>query len=241
MTSGDDPVRLVAAGSEAPDALRNALRDAEAVPTNNQLDSLASKLGPLFGAAVGGAAVGVATSSATASSVASGGATAGIGAKVLAGVVLAGAVAGGGVWVAQRGATDDATPKKTPVALEAPRAPAPAAPERAAPIEAAKPAAPLEVPKASAPPVPAATTAEAELLNAAQRVLSTNPERALALTRTHRQRFPNGVLAQEREVIAIEALSRLGRKDDARRRSEEFGRTYPGSAHQRKVESALEP
>jgi hypothetical protein len=219
--------------------LRNALREGDAVPTSGQLDSLASKLGPLFGAAVGGAAVGVAASSA--SGVASGGAGVGLGAKVVASIALAGALAGGGIWLAQRGGADESPPKAVPAAATPPAAPAPGAlGPQAAREEKREAHAPAATPGAPAPSRAAAPN-EAALLDTAQSVLATNPERALALTRAHRQRFPNGVLAQEREVIAIEALSRLGRKDDAKQRSEEFERTYPGSAHQRKVESAVEP
>ena len=61
---------------------------------------------------------------------------------------------------------------------------------------------------------------EAQLLQAAQASLRSNPRRALALAREHEQRFPKGALAQEREVITIEALSQLGRADDARDRSD---------------------
>jgi hypothetical protein len=46
-------------------------------------------------------------------------------------------------------------------------------------------------------------------------------------------------LAQEREVIAIEALSKLGRADDARSRAGRFEQQYPNSAHRRKVGSAV--
>jgi hypothetical protein len=63
----------------------------------------------------------------------------------------------------------------------------------------------------------------------------------LSLTREHARRFPQGALAQEREVIAIEALSRLGRTEAARQRGTQFERQYPGSAHQPKVEQVTRP
>ena len=40
---------------------------------------------------------------------------------------------------------------------------------------------------------------------------------------------------QEREVIAIEALMKLGRSDEARLRADRFSRTFPGSAHTPRV------
>jgi hypothetical protein len=61
------------------------------------------------------------------------------------------------------------------------------------------------------------------------------------LTREHKRRFPSGALAQEREVIAIEALNRIGDGDGARKRAKEFETSYPGSAHRRKVENATKP
>jgi hypothetical protein len=57
-------------------------------------------------------------------------------------------------------------------------------------------------------PVPANPPAEDELAllqGAADRVRA-NPSEALALADEHAARFPSGGLAQEREVIAIEAL-----------------------------------
>ena len=79
---------------------------------------------------------------------------------------------------------------------------------------------------------------EAALLAQARSVLATNPRRALALTQEHAKRFPQGALTQEREVIAIEALSRLGQTDAARSRGSDFERRYPGSAHQPKIDQA---
>ena len=38
-------------------------------------------------------------------------------------------------------------------------------------------------------------------------------------------------------MIAIEALSRLGRDAEARGRADQFKQQYPGSAHDRKVDT----
>jgi hypothetical protein len=73
---------------------------------------------------------------------------------------------------------------------------------------------------------------EAALLLSAKGALATNPERALALTQEHKRRFPNGKLAQEREVIAIQALQKLGRTGDAKAESDRFKEEHPGSIHQ---------
>jgi len=79
---------------------------------------------------------------------------------------------------------------------------------------------------------------EPVLLEQARRALAGSPATALALTNQHAARFPHGVLVQEREVIAIEALRRLGRGAEADRRATAFAQAFPGSAHQRRVEDA---
>jgi hypothetical protein len=76
------------------------------------------------------------------------------------------------------------------------------------------------------------------LLEQARRALASSPATALSLTNQDAARFPRGALAQEREVIAIEALRRLGRGAEADRRAAAFAQTFPGSAHQRRVEDA---
>jgi hypothetical protein len=78
-------------------------------------------------------------------------------------------------------------------------------------------------------------TNEAELLQRAQRALLDHPSRALALTAEHRRRFAEGALAEEREVIAIEALQRLGREQAARERAAVFEARYPNSVHRSRV------
>jgi hypothetical protein len=85
-----------------------------------------------------------------------------------------------------------------------------------------------------------AEESEVRLLQRAQDALSGAPDRALGLTREHAARFPAGVLTQEREVVAIQALLRLGRRDEARARAEGFVRAFPGSAHRRRVEALAE-
>jgi hypothetical protein len=78
---------------------------------------------------------------------------------------------------------------------------------------------------------------EVELLERARASLGANPSHALSLTSEHKLRFPGGVLAQEREVIAIEALRRLGKNDQASLRADEFAKNYPRSAHRHKLDA----
>lgn len=81
-----------------------------------------------------------------------------------------------------------------------------------------------------------AAPTELELLDEAQAALATSPSRALTLARQHAQRYPDGAFAQEREVVAIDALVRLDRRDEARSRAERFHARWPSSAHGRRVD-----
>ncbi len=81
--------------------------------------------------------------------------------------------------------------------------------------------------------------AEVKLLERAQDALRSQPAEALALCNDHAKRFPSGMLVQEREMIAIEALSKLGRKDEARARADRFKARFPGSSHTRRLETLL--
>ncbi|MEO7037484.1 MAG: hypothetical protein ABI548_26255 [Polyangiaceae bacterium] len=129
----------------------------------------------------------------------------------------------------------------TPSAVE----PAPAAPPIA--VRTGNSATSPEVPNRSAPlaavGAPAAATfdtapasstplaAEIALLQRANSALKADPATALALATQHRQTFPNGNLAQEREVIAIKALQAMGETEQARAGLASFERAYPHSAH----------
>jgi cytoskeletal protein RodZ len=86
-------------------------------------------------------------------------------------------------------------------------------------------------------PKRAAKPSEASLLSQAQRALKSDPARALAITRQHKRLYPTGALSQEREVIAIEALSRLNKKGSAQQKADAFKEKYPESAHQKKIDT----
>lgn len=60
---------------------------------------------------------------------------------------------------------------------------------------------------------------EAALLERARSALQGAPARALALTEEHQRAFPSGQLADERELVAVDALQRLGRTQEARQRA----------------------
>jgi hypothetical protein len=95
--------------------------------------------------------------------------------------------------------------------------------------------------KLSTPPptVQVDSMAELELLMRARRVVRANPTRALGLADEHANQFPDGAFAQEREVIAIDALARLGRTDAAEARADRFRQSHPGSVHIARIDEIL--
>jgi hypothetical protein len=96
--------------------------------------------------------------------------------------------------------------------------------------------APAAQPKAAAAP---ARAEESRILRAARHALSSDPSRALALTREHAQRFPEGMLDQEREFLAIEALARLGRPGEAMAQAQKFSSRFPASPYRSRNEAAI--
>jgi hypothetical protein len=236
MTDPKDPSRLLE-GQDVPEGLRNVLRAAEAdVGSDQQVARLASRLGPLLL----GPAVPVATGAATAATAS--------GALKLGLATLAIIGAGGGAWLlsAPQSASPPAPTKPalvapTPVVAPAPATPVAAAPSEAAPSEPAadnKAASPAPAAHLPSKPTPPAAPSEADLLEQARSSLKSDPARALARANEAASRYPRGVLVQEREVLAIQALRRLGRSAEADRRAEAFAKAFPGSAFQRKLNAA---
>jgi hypothetical protein len=229
MTDPDDPSRLFDA-ADAPAGLKNVLRAAQAdVGNEQQLARLAGRLGPLLGAT---AATGAGAAAATAKL--GGAAKLGIAAVAL---IAAGS---GALIVLSPASPPSPKPSSTAVA-SAPPTPVP-------PPVVAAPSAALSAPVAPEPPPPAASApltrdkpsaatppSEAELLEQARAAIKSDPSRALQRANEHARRFPRGVLVQEREVLAIRALRRLGRDAEADRRADAFAKAFPGSAFQRKL------
>ena len=96
----------------------------------------------------------------------------------------------------------------------------------------------------ASPRAPAASAAiagpsEMSVLKEAQDALASDPARSLELTKTHERAFPRGGFAEEREVIRIDALMRLGRSTDARERAKAFYVRFPDSAHRARIEALL--
>jgi len=73
---------------------------------------------------------------------------------------------------------------------------------------------------------------ELRLIEPARAALATDPARALALCAQHQREFPDGgAMAEEREFIAISALARTQRPDEARARAAAFHERYPASPY----------
>jgi hypothetical protein len=120
----------------------------------------------------------------------------------------------------------------------------PAGSEPRAPTHASEPVAkraPLNAParndgsasQAQVPSLPANTVidSEVEMLKKARNALGSDSLEAFALSERCRAQYPNGAFTQEREFIAISALVRLGRRDEARSRASLFRTHYRNSAY----------
>lgn len=82
---------------------------------------------------------------------------------------------------------------------------------------------------------------EAESLEKARAGLASDPAASLDELRAVTRRFPAGKLAAEREYLTIDALLRVGRRDEARARAQAFLARYPGSPYAKEVQRALAP
>ena len=171
-------------------------------------------------------------------------------------LVAGGVLLSGTLWVAWPRAAQhipSALPARsaasTPAQLPEPPAPGASAAQASSPATPiAREPAPRRSAAGDARSAPRAALATAEvgdvaaelaLLKLARADVRANPAHALALTAEHRARFAQGSLAEEREVIAIEALLELGRKAAAQERARAFFAAYPSSAHTRRVHALL--
>lgn len=142
-------------------------------------------------------------------------------AKVLAAVAIAGVSAGSGAAV-----TRYVYEKREPIVIEkiveriveVPAAPSPSPSLRSA------------VPSPARAERDAELQAERQLIEAARTaLLRKEPEHALGSIATHKKRFPNGRLAEERDSVEIQVLKALHRDDDAAAASKRFKKRYPDS------------
>jgi len=80
---------------------------------------------------------------------------------------------------------------------------------------------------------------EFRLLRAARQALADQPSQALRLGDQHKRRFASGMMVQERETIAVEALARLGKGEEAWQRARAFFVVYPHSPYRGRIDAAL--
>ncbi|MBX7082024.1 MAG: hypothetical protein K1X88_22650, partial [Nannocystaceae bacterium] len=86
---------------------------------------------------------------------------------------------------------------------------------------------------------PAALDGEAAMLREANRALTAgDADAALAQLRRHAQRYPDGVLAQDREALRVLATCAKGRADEAARLRDGFLKRWPTSVHAARVRAA---
>ena len=133
------------------------------------------------------------------------------------------------------------TAKEAPVGSRAPRAvPTPSA----SAVVGSSQADPRDRAEGGAAPASvehgkAAAADELGLLHLAQSALRIRPAHALHLVDQHRREFPRSGLAQERDLIQVSALVRLGRIGEARTHAERFRRVYPRSAYGKQLDTIL--
>lgn len=260
------PIRLSQLQQGLPDELSRALAPSAVEPSELELQQWASQLGSTLGVALTPPAVALpsaviaAQAKATATATTAAASTVKtlpawkLGAWVLGGVAL-GAGLSGAVRVGFSPSDNpapavvgvaSASAKAAPPAFEAPSVPVVpqpplpqaepvATPPVARPTHSAPSSSSADVP--TEPPLPSVD--ELSILHRAQGALRRNPAEALALGARHEREFPGGALAQEREVIAIDALLRMGRSAEATARAQRFAARYPGSAHAQRVEQLL--
>lgn len=256
------PERLV---HSSDDRLLRELLDAgrAEVGETHQLAAVMAKLGPMIDAS-GSAAAGGAGGAKIATTLA-----ATTTAKIVGVVGVVTALAGSVVYVAapSRRTANAPAPQATslpaardvlpPPAMDPPAANSAASvtlPEASAASEtAATPRTSLRVSApiahntttAAALPAPAVSSmqaapeSEVTILQRAQDELRSDPARSLAFCSEHAKFFADGLLAQEREVIAMDALVRLGRTEEAAARGHRFFDLHPTSSHVRRIETLL--
>ena len=77
-------------------------------------------------------------------------------------------------------------------------------------------------------------------LAAAESVLTHDPARALSLVQQSDRHYPDGYFQQERAYVAVMALIRLGRIDDAEAQAKRFYACYPPKPFGARIQHALE-
>lgn len=238
-----DPIRLLD-DPHTPDAMRSGLEDVRAQEAPFDADAGYETFLATIGAATAattGAGAGAASSSSTttATSAAVSGGGLSLTSKVVLAVALTSGSVGSAFWIHQSASV----PPRAPTPVIVPSAPTsePKTEEqrREAPLRSAEPTLaerPTLAESRSSPQRPSAESAprpsieeETKQLAELRGVEGSDPGAALRLAEEGHARFPRGIFFQEREAIAILALRRLGRVDEARSRADRFAQRFPRS------------
>jgi hypothetical protein len=162
-----------------------------------------------------------------------------------------GGVAGAGLVVLVRPPQEPAPPRI--VYIDRPAAPPPSATPPSEPPAIAVddlPAAPTGRSGSGGVPAPVASpasrgaqsqlAAERQLLDRARGALEQEDgAAALATIAEHERKYPDGILVQEREAMAVRALLLLGRAPEARARADRFKSRFPDSVLLPSIEAAV--
>ncbi|MFT3770425.1 MAG: hypothetical protein QM820_33780 [Minicystis sp.] len=142
--------------------------------------------------------------------------------------------------VATTAGVQPSSPARAAPALDPAPPPGHATPSATPPQNAAAPQSPAPPAGAAAPASDAdALLREAELLEKARADLARDPGASLRALDEHRDGFGDGQLAAERELLAIEALARQGRGEEARARARAFQARFPVSPYAARVARIL--
>jgi hypothetical protein len=172
-----------------------------------------------------------------------------LGTKIIAVVIAGGLSAGGGIWAlspSHEAAPRASVPAPTPVAArakaEAPEVRAEAAAENLEEESAVDAEISHKPRRVSALKRQDALLRESALLKEARAQLRAGDAKAAqaSLGRLASE-FPDGVLGQEREVLAIAVLSAEGQVERAQQRAKAFVKAHPRSPHSAALQGLLEP
>jgi hypothetical protein len=239
VTEPEEPTRWKHGAADAPDGFAELARaDAQGGPAHAALSRVIEKLALQVSAPEIAHAFHAQASAPAAPATAS---RFGVLSKLVVAACVIGAIAIGLITLNAERRTPAQPPKPADraVASEMPARPSAPdmAPAAAEPTTAAPRPEPAPAPSRPATPHrPGASatldlTTELHLLELAQQALQGDPARALAIAERHRHRFAHGQFAQEREMLAIQALVALGQHDRAAARARAFARSYPDSSH----------
>jgi hypothetical protein len=250
MTAARDPIRLCDMGSQAPAELASAIRT---LRTDEGSSVMAEALAQRLATQLGRSALAGATGTPAASSCWL--------------VAIVGLSLVGTVFMAPSVSREPREPREprerseAPMKSTAPRAlftSQPVAPRIPVEVSIAESPAPLPLhaperprraarahrypalqPTAAKPASPQ-PAAELELLRRAHAVLRRDPSAALELAERHASEYPRGVFAQEREILAIEALLKQRKRALAFARAEQFVDRYSSSPYAFRIQAMID-